>query len=111
MGRSTQMRRSKLIRRVYFELRRSLGAKANPKETLRCAAELVRLHSGKMEAPHIDARRGGIPFSMWPLDSAYADGGWRVLSYESSFDHDRSREETQELKMHSELARLKRGLA
>ncbi len=104
------MTRSKLIRRVYFELRKSLGSAASPKEVLRCAAELVRLHSGKMDAPHLDGRRGGIPFSMWPLDAAYADGGWRVLSYESSFDHDRSREEALELKMRNGLARLGRGL-
>ncbi len=104
------MTRSKLIRRVYFELRRSLGSAASPKELLRCAAELVRLHSGKMEGPHLNARGGGIPFSMWPLDSAYADGGWRVLRYESSFDHERSREEALDLKMRNELARIRRGL-
>ncbi len=48
------------------------------------AASLVELFAGPLDEPEFDLRTGGLPFVMWPLDRAFADGGWRVLALETS---------------------------
>ena len=105
------MTRTKLIRRIYFELRQSVGSGVSQAEILRCAAKLVKLHSGEDNGPRLDSRTGGYPFSMWSLDRAYADGGWRVLKYEREYELDMDREDAMERKMRNGLTKLIRGLA
>ncbi len=78
------MSRPDRVRRVYGELRRTLGDQFPSHEILRAAARLVDLFGGREGHSGI---RHGTPrptFEELPLDKAFADGGWRILSRESS---------------------------
>jgi hypothetical protein len=101
------MSRTKLIRQIYFELHSALGARASRQEILRCAVEIVRLHRGERVEPRPNFRTGGIPFSMWSLDRAFADGGWRVLSYERNYAYEMEEEESLG---YNTISRLRRGI-
>lgn len=78
------MQRSTLIRNVYAELRQTVGNRLSPRETLEQAVALVDLVTDQDDGPDFDDYEGRLPFSNQDLDLAMADGGWRVLSYETN---------------------------
>ena len=81
MGRSAQ------VKEVYAELRRAIGDQASQKEVLECAALIVKMSADPQEEKVIyEDRPGGRPFGRWDLDTAFADGGWRVLNYETRLE-------------------------
>jgi hypothetical protein len=103
--------RAQRVREIYRELRKSAAATVPARELLRCAAELVELFDEDTDSSRFELRTGGIPFENQALDIAFADGGWRVLYYETSRRDDALREEAQELLVHNGWARWARELA
>jgi len=99
------MNRADQVREVYRELRKSVGDRATSGELIRCAASLVDLFAESDEGPTFPDRVGGVSIEEWPLDVAFADGGWRVLSYEIRRRQAVHREEVREVVMHNGLAR------
>ena len=87
------MNKAMKVRQIYHELRRAVGDKASSREVLKYAHSLVELFSTDVVGPRFDLRIGGLPFENWALDVAYADGGWRVLSYEMDLGTDFGEEE------------------
>ena len=79
------MNRPNLIRSIYAELREVAGDVANDAELLKVAAAVVEAADPEARAGHreLSGRTGGLPFDRWPLDTAMADGGWRILKYET----------------------------
>lgn len=101
------MNRSRLVREVYHELRRALAGHTSPQEALESAAALVDLFTLPEEAsPQYDLRTGGLPMGMWPLDVAFADGGWRVMGYETRLLEELEDDENYERRMHNGMARM-----
>lgn len=101
------MNRSRLVREVYFELRHALAGHASPREMLESASALVDLFTLPEEAgPRYDMRTGGLPMGMWPLDVAFADGGWRVMGYETRLLEELQEDEDFERRMHNGMARM-----
>jgi len=80
------MRESQQIAAVYLELRRALPGDLSPRLLMACAASLTELFSGAIDEPAFELRSGFTPFGQWSLDSAFADGGWRVLAHERHTD-------------------------
>src|SRR4051812_32843520 len=81
--REVVMSPSTRVREVYAEIRRSCPADLSPGEALASAMALVELFSvAEDNGPVFDTRTGGLPFSHWAVDTAIADGGWRVLCRE-----------------------------
>jgi hypothetical protein len=77
------MTRSKRVREVFLELKRTVGDLATTPELLQAAADLVELLDPvRPDRSGFDLRIGGLPFERWSLDVAMADGGWRVLNHE-----------------------------
>ena len=75
--------RTEKVRRVYAELRRAQPEDTSAHELLRISAKLVELSEGREDRP---LARQGTPrptFEELPLDTAFNDGGWRVMEYES----------------------------
>ena len=56
-----------------------MGDSATSQEVLQCAYSLVELFSTDSSGPRCEFRTGGVPFENWSLDTAFADGGWRVF--------------------------------
>ena len=79
------MNRPNLIRSIYAELREVAGDVANSAELLKVAAALVEAADPEARGGHreLNGRTGGVPFDRWALDVAMADGGWRILRYET----------------------------
>lgn len=101
------MNRPRLVREVYFELRRALAGRASPKEILESAAALVDLFTQPEDSgPQFESRPGGVPFGQWALDMAFADGGWRVMGYETRLEEERQREEAHERWLHNGMVRM-----
>jgi hypothetical protein len=73
------MRRSTKLMAVYAEIRKSLGATASPTEAMELAHHIIAAFSNPEDGTRFDLRVGGVPFCMWGVDQAIADGGWRVL--------------------------------
>jgi hypothetical protein len=74
--------RSIKVRQVFAELRRALGSNIPAGELLRLAAALV---DATMPIEERDAHRSSGPrpaFDQLPLDKAFEDGGWRIMSHE-----------------------------
>lgn len=76
------MRLTARVLAVYRELRLSVGQQVPASEVLSCAASLVELFSDDADEPRFELRVGRLPFEHQPVDVAFADGGWRVLSLE-----------------------------
>jgi hypothetical protein len=105
------MTRPQLVREVYFELRRSMAGRATPREMLESAAALVALFTQPEDyGPRFDLRTGGLPFDEWALDTAFADGGWRVLGHETHLQDELLDEEEHERWIHNGMARLAREM-
>lgn len=104
---SHSMNRPRLVREVYFELRRAMAGHASSQEVLESAAALVDLFTLPEEpGPQYDLQNGGLPMGMWPLDVAFADGGWRVMGYETRLLEELEDDENYERRMHNGMARM-----
>src|SRR5262247_3748150 len=79
------MDRPTVIREIYAELRRVADPDLSASELLRAAAEIAdALHESTGEpGTGLTSHTGGVPFDRWSLDRAMADGGWRILRYET----------------------------
>ena len=79
------MNRPNLIRSIYAELREVAGEVANDAELLKVAAAVVEAADpdARGNLRNLSGRTGGLPFDRWALDRAMADGGWRILRYET----------------------------
>ena len=79
------MNRPNLIRSIYAELREVASDVANDAELLKVAAAVVEAADPDAHGNlrHLSGRTGGVPFDRWALDTAMADGGWRILRYET----------------------------
>lgn len=101
------MNRPRLVREVYFEMRRALAGRASSREILESAAALVELFTQpEDDRPQFDLRMGGVPFEQWALDVAFADGGWRVMGYETHLQEDLLEEEAHERWLHNGMVRM-----
>lgn len=79
------MNRARQIASVYRELRGAVGPEIPAREVLACAASLVELFGGSLDAPAFELHTGGLPFDGWATDTALSDGGWRVLARQTPF--------------------------
>lgn len=73
------MQRSKKVNAIYAELRQALGDLASPAEIFEFATELIEIAGADSTEPRFDLRVGVPQFEDWPVDSALADGGWRLM--------------------------------
>lgn len=101
------MSRPRLVREVYFELRRAMAGQASPRQILESAAALVELFTEQEKSgPQFETRTGGLPFDQWALDVAFADGGWRVMGYEAHLQEELMQEEAHERGLHNGMVRM-----
>lgn len=79
------MDRPTVVREIYAELRRVAEPDLSASELLRAAAEIAEALRESTGEPdnHLTYYTGGVPFDRWCLDRAMADGGWRILRYET----------------------------
>ena len=79
------MNRPNLVRSIFAELQEVAGDIATPAELLRLASTMVEATDpdDACSGSELSDRKGGVPFDLWALDRAMADGGWRVLRHES----------------------------
>ena len=70
------------VRQVYHELRKTVGEDTTANEVLQHAHSLVKLFSDEVIAPECSLRSGGVAIENQSLDTAFADGGWRIFQYE-----------------------------
>ena len=79
------MNRPTLVRKIYAELRTVADEDVGAAELLRAASKLADFYHSTTRGrdPGLTYYTGGIPFDRWALDRAMADGGWRILRYES----------------------------
>ncbi len=78
------MTRPALIRKIYVELQGSAGDVASSREMLEAANAIADALSPAERADQGPANYlGGVLFERWSLDRAMADGGWRILRYET----------------------------
>jgi len=103
------MRRSRMIVEVYNELRKAMAGRASAAELLRCAAEVVKAFSGSGE-PEFEMREGLLPFDCWSVDSAIADGGWRILCAELGDGYEMGREDADEFRSHLAWKQIHGGI-
>lgn len=75
--------RPALVREVYAELRRELGATHSAAELLAAAAALVEA-SDEDYAPRFTLHRGGIPFDEWPLYRVFESAGHKLWLREAA---------------------------
>ncbi len=105
------MNRPDRVRKVYGELRRALGDQFPSHEILRTAARLVDIFDDRKGYSGI---RHGAPrptFEELPLDKAFADGGWRILSRESNQFAELYSEDPRDLTVRRKLRSLGMELA
>ena len=80
-----EMDRPTVVREIYAELRRVADPDCSASELLRAAAEIaeaLRQSTGE-SGTGLTYYTGGVPFDRWSVDRAMADGGWRILRYET----------------------------
>ena len=100
------MTESQQIAAVYLELRRSLQGDVSPRLVMACAASLTELFSGAIDDPAFELRSGFTPFGQWSLDSAFADGGWRVLAHERHTDRSPDEDELDAVDFRKVMSRM-----
>lgn len=79
------MRRSTQLKLIFEELRRAAGPDAAAGDLLRLAHLVLRAYT--FEPTHDDDfghERDTRSFVSLPVDEAMQDGGWKILSFESS---------------------------
>ena len=79
------MNRPNKIRKVYTELRHSLGDEISSQEVLKSAASLVDIFEERDKASTRSLGTQRATFEELPLDKAFADGGWNVMRRESNW--------------------------
>lgn len=84
-----KLTRQNLIRKIYAELRASVPVGESSSDLLRAANEIAAVFLANPEGRQSRATypNGGTPFEFWSVDSAMADGGWRLLRTESEIVH------------------------
>jgi hypothetical protein len=102
------MNRSAKVRAVYAELSDVAGPSIADVDLLTLATNLVEVSSVDYISPAANDREYGTPFDLWSLDSAFADGGWRILSRQDNFEHALDDEEAKEMRVHAGLLRFQR---
>jgi len=101
------MNRPQFIREVYFELRRALADKVSQREVLESATALVDLFTlPEEDGPRFEIHNGGLPFDLWALDVAFADGGWRVMAHEARLAEELEMDERLEVRTHIGMRRM-----
>lgn len=80
------MNRPELVRSIYAELRSVADPEVGAAELLRAASEIAEAYHATTSGHDsgLTYYAGGVPFEQWALDRAIADGGWRILRYESA---------------------------
>lgn len=101
------MRRADAVRKVYRELRHSLGETFSASETLELAHALVETSDDTHDEPRFSLRTGKVPFDELGLDKVFEDGGWRVLARMYREDMERKQRESDELKLHKRFLQWK----
>ena len=75
--------RPQKIRDIFWELRASLDSSYSSREILELASEILKSRDEqKVDRSHQEIRGPGLFFER-DLTSAFSDGGWHVLDYES----------------------------
>src|SRR4051794_343568 len=77
------MNRSQQIRQIYAELRTAVGNQATAGELLDCATSIAEAYREDDATGLGRGSAGRSPFWAEPLDSAFEDGGWRVMAFET----------------------------
>jgi hypothetical protein len=106
-----QMNRPNKIRKVYKELRHSLGGEIPSQEVLKHAASLVDIFDDRDHAPLIHLHTQRATFDELPLDEAFADGGWRVMRRESNWMNDIYSDEPSDPRVANKLKSLTMEMA
>jgi hypothetical protein len=68
------------VRQIYAELRSVLGDEMTSQEVLQTAALLVDLFEENKSFNNFGLREQRATFDEMPVDVAFSDGGWKVLS-------------------------------
>jgi len=87
------MNRSIQVRTIYRELKQQVGHLATDYELLKHANALVEIFASKDEWPRLENQGGPLPSEYWELDTALADGGWKVFWHEMHSGKDYLRDE------------------
>ena len=75
--------RPKKIRAIFWELRATLDSSFSSREILELASEILKSRDEqRVDRSHQEYRGSGLFFER-DLTSAFSDGGWHVLDYES----------------------------
>lgn len=82
------MNRPQKVKRIYIELRRSLGPEAEPSELLECAAMLVNISDKQVGTPRSATNEGRTPFEELPLDQLYERWPWKLVCQEVLVEDD-----------------------
>lgn len=100
------MDRAKKLREIYSELRRELDPSISAKDVLRHAAALIDAFEESSIEVHYSNRGGhsGAAFFEWPLDRAFADGGWRVMAYQQETADELEYRERRDRLLHNLIA-------
>jgi hypothetical protein len=99
------MKRSAKVTAVFEEFCEVMGEGHDQTDLLRLAENVVEMSRQDYVSPAANDREYGTPFENWSLDTAFADGGWRVLCRDD-LDHQRSiQEERKEYRVHAGLVR------
>ena len=78
------MNRPQKIRSIYEELKHSIGIEHSDKDLLLLASDIVSNYEKSTDkTPNFSLRLGYIPFEQQELPDVFADGGWKVMSYET----------------------------
>jgi hypothetical protein len=105
------LNRPNKIRRVYKELRDTLGSEISSYEALKSSALLVELFDDRDDTSFVRLAEARPTFDELPLDLAFADGGWRVMKRESNWVSGLYSEDLQDQKVNRRLKHLGMELA
>jgi hypothetical protein len=102
------MNKSAKVKAVFEELSDVAGETVPSGDLLILAASMVDVSDVDYLAPAANDREYGTPFDLWSLDSAFADGGWRVMCRQDNFEHLLEDEDAKEMRIHAGLLRFQR---
>jgi hypothetical protein len=102
------MNKSAKVKAVFEELSGVAGGTVASVDLLTLAASMVEVSHVDYISPAANDQEYGTPFDCWSLDSAFADGGWRVMCRQDSFEHLLEDEEAKEMRVHAGLVRFQR---
>lgn len=102
------MSRPRQVREIFFELRRTLGAQVSSRDLLELAAAVVERFHGDDDDGTNGHESGAYPFDCRPVDVALADGGWRVMAWETRRGMALTEEDSESRMLSSRLRSLMR---